>query len=258
MTQPVKFRYVNEITGVFVLLAILALIAGIYFAGKAQGLFEPKFRLFAVFTTEEGAFGLKKGSEIKIRNVSVGIVEDIQPTQAGTIRATFLIKKSYHQFVRTSSKALVKQAYVVAGDAFLEITVGNAKDPVLPENSEIVCVKDTQILEQATKMIENVQQALLPALEKMQMALDELPPLMKQTKGTLGEAEKLLQKETPALMLQAQDTLRSLQVLIEGVQRHWLFRKYIEPQDRNILIAPDNAAYPSIFNNNQSTLEKKY
>jgi phospholipid/cholesterol/gamma-HCH transport system substrate-binding protein len=257
MSQPFKFRYVNEITGIFVLLALVALIAGTYFAGKAQGLFEPKFRLFAFFTTEEGTFGLKKGSEIKIRNVPVGIVENIIPTESGSIKATFLIKKSYQRFVRSTSKAIVKQVYVVAGDSFVEITVGNSNDPILEDNSEIVCVKSTQILDQATKMLENVQQALLPALEKMQAALDELPPLMKQTKTTLNEAEKILHNETPALMLQAQDTLRSLQILIEGMQRHWLLRKYIEPEEKSSFVNPDSSSYPSVFKSEKDNTGKK-
>ena len=35
-TKPFKFRYVNEITGVFVLLIVALLVAGIILAGRAQ------------------------------------------------------------------------------------------------------------------------------------------------------------------------------------------------------------------------------
>ena len=57
-----KFRFVNEIAGAFVLLAVAVLAAGIFLAGRAQGLFEPRFRLHTVFSAEEGTYGLTKGS----------------------------------------------------------------------------------------------------------------------------------------------------------------------------------------------------
>ena len=70
MNMAFKFRFVNEITGIFVMLALAALAAGVFFAGRAQGLFEPKFQLQALFTTDEGSFGLKRGAEVRIRDTA--------------------------------------------------------------------------------------------------------------------------------------------------------------------------------------------
>ena len=92
MDKTFKFRFVNEITGVFVLLAIAVLIAGIFLAGRAQGLFEPKFRLHTVFQAEEGAYGLKKGSEVRSGETVAGSVIRINPTAEGTIETTFELK----------------------------------------------------------------------------------------------------------------------------------------------------------------------
>jgi hypothetical protein len=48
VSKPFKFRYVNEIVGLFVLVVLAAVIAGIFLAGREQGWFLPKHDLFTV------------------------------------------------------------------------------------------------------------------------------------------------------------------------------------------------------------------
>ena len=238
MDKTFKFRFVNEITGVFVLLAIAVLIAGIFLAGRAQGLFEPKLQLHTVFQAEEGAYGLKKGSEVRIRDTIAGSVIRINPTAEGTIEATFELKASFHGFVRTNSVAVVKKTLIVAGDSFVDISIGNRQFPLMPDGGLIVCTLDKDITKQAMLVLDELRAKLLPTLDKVNAVLDELPALTVQTRKTLYEGEILLREDVPGLLIQAQDTLRSSQVLIEGLQRHWLLRKYIESPENGPLISP--------------------
>ena len=245
MDKTFKFRFVNEITGAFVLLAIAALITGIFLAGRAQGLFEPKFRLYAVFQAEEGAYGLKKGSEVKIHDTVAGSVIRINPTADGTIEATFELKANFHGFVRTNSVAVVKKTLIVAGDSFVDISIGNRQAPLMPDGSMIACTQDKDITKQALLVLEELRTRLLPTFDKVNAVLDELPALTVQARNTLHEGEVLLREDVPGLLIQAQDTLRASQVLIEGLQRHWLLRKYIENPASGPLIAPDSLALPT-------------
>jgi len=238
MDQTFKFRFVNEITGVFVLLAIAVLIAGIFLAGRAQGLFEPKFRLHAVFQAEEGTYGLKKGSEVRIRDTAAGSVIRINPTADNTIEATFELKASFHGFVRTNSVAVVKKTLIVAGDSFVDISIGNRRFPLLPDGSMIACTPDKDITKQAMLVLEELRARLMPTLDKVNAVLDEVPALTVQARKTLHEGESLLREDVPGLLIQAQDTMRSSQVLIEGLQRHWLLRSYIENPENGPLISP--------------------
>ena len=238
MDKTFKFRFVNEITGAFVLLAIAVLIAGIFLAGRAQGLFESKFRLHTVFQAEEGTYGLKKGSEVRIRDTAAGSVIRIHPTMEGTIEATFELKASFHGFVRTNSVAVVKKTLIVAGDSFVDISIGNRKFPLMPDGSLIACTLDKDITKQALLVLEELRAKLLPTVDKVNAVLDELPALTVQTRKTLYASEVLLREDVPGLLIQAQDTMRSSQVLIEGLQRHWLVRKYIENPENGPLISP--------------------
>ena len=238
MDKTFKFRFVNEITGAFVLLAIAVLIAGIFLAGRAQGLFEPKFQLHSVFQANEGTYGLKKGSEVRIHDTVAGNVIRIRPTAEGTIVATFELKASFHGFVRTNSVAVVKKTLIVAGDSFVDISIGNRQFPLMPDGSMIACTLDKDIAKQAMLVLDELRARLLPTLDKVNAVLDELPALTVQTRKTLHEGEVLLHEDVPGLLIQAQDTMRSSQVLIEGLQQHWPFRKSIENSEPGPLISP--------------------
>ena len=242
MDLTFKFRFVNEITGLFVLLAVALLAAGIFMAGNAQGIFEKKFALHVVFTSAEGSFGLKKGSEIKILSTPAGAVGQIEPTPDGAIRAVFVIKERYHGFIRTNSLAVVKKTLVITGDAYVEITVGDRKYPLIPDGGSIACVKDTEIIEQAKNMLDETRNTLAEikavAIPTLQSLRQELPLLMVQTRKTLQQGEILMRDNLPGLTAQTQDTLRETQILIRGLERHWLLRKYIEPVERGPLIDP--------------------
>jgi ABC-type transporter Mla subunit MlaD len=238
MNQPFKFRFVNEITGAFVLGAIVLLIAGIFLAGRAQGFFESKFKLHTEFATEEGSFGLQKGSDVRIRDAVAGTVSSITPSSSGILTATLVIKESFHPFVRINSRAIVKKALIITGDAYIDIASGNMGDPIIPDGSMIQCIKDTQIIEKATRLIDDLHTNTIPILKQTKVVLDELAPLTAQAKSTLKEGENVLRNNVPAVLLQAQDTLRSAQITLEALQRHWLLRKYVEQPDNSQIISP--------------------
>ena len=248
MSQPFKFRHVNEITGAFVLGAMLLLAAGIFLAGRSQGFFERKFTLYAQFDTEEGSFGLQKGSDVRIRDAVAGSVVSIVPSANGSLTATMVIKESFHPFVRASSRAVVKRALIITGDAYMDIISGSMSDPELAEGSLIACAKDTQIIERATRLIDDVHTNTIPVLKQLKVVLDEVGPLAVQARATMREGEVLLRDRAPAVMIQAQDTLRSAQITLEALQRHWLLRKYVEPSDSTGLIPPMSVQAPGPVN----------
>ena len=255
MTQPFKFRYVNEIVGVFVLGAFILLIVGIFLAGRAQGIFEQKFRLYTEFATEEGSFGLQKGSDVRIRDAVAGMVASIDPSSNGVLKATLVIKESFHPFVHTSSRALVKKALIVAGDSYIDIKSGNMGDPLMPDNSLIPCVKDTEIIEQARLLIDDLRTNTIPVLKQSKVVLDELAPLIVQTKRTMRQGENVLRDNVPAVLLQAQDTLRSAQITLEALQRTWLLRNYVEHSDNSPIISPSALDLPESRGTNTGELK---
>ncbi|MBI3985333.1 MAG: hypothetical protein HY343_00285 [Lentisphaerae bacterium] len=250
MDKPFKFKYVNEITGGFVLLAFSLLIVSIFFAGRAQGLFKPKFELRSMLSAKDGSFGLQKGSEVRILDMQAGKIEQVRPLPDGSIEISFLLNTDFQQYLhRKSSKAIVKKKLAGAGDSFVVISVGNADDPRMENGDRIDIVKDVDLTEQLLATLDEFKEAALPMIEKSKEILNEIPPLEVQTRLTLRQGEKLMKEgesllhnELPAITIQAQDTLREIQTLIAGLERHWLLRKYMEPVDTGEFIAPTSVS----------------
>ncbi|MBN1674262.1 MAG: MCE family protein [Kiritimatiellae bacterium] len=248
MSRPFKLRYASEIAGFFVLVCVALLVAGIFLAGQAQGWFEPKLTLHAVFTTDaqvyatadntqfpllnalvgkvteirpeqrsEGAFGLQAGAEVKILNTVAGTVTEITPNERGDIEATFVIRGVYQRYVRKDSVALVKKKFEIAGDAFVEILPGDPAQPMMPSGAYIQCRKDTEIIEIAMAVLADLRDASLPTINQLRMSLEELP----------------------GLTIQLQETLHEIEKVSEALQRHWLLRRYAE-EPYEELISPSD------------------
>lgn len=265
MPKPFKFRYVNEIAGAFVLLVVVLLVAGIVVAGHAQRWLEPVHELRIGFPPE-GSLDLQKGAEVRILGAKVGAVEQIRVADDGSISGRITIRGNFIRFVRADSRAIVKKMFGVAGDAFLEITKGTG--PELPEDSVLMCTKDTEITETINDVVRQVRETALPAIEQAQKAVTEYTKLAEQLNSIVaglergeGAAGQLLKdpkvaeqirgiiensnvalrdtrktmelittevEDLPGTMIQARKTLEETEKLLEALQKHWLLRKYVE------------------------------
>jgi phospholipid/cholesterol/gamma-HCH transport system substrate-binding protein len=289
MAKPFKFRYVNEITGGFVLLALVLVIVGIILAGNAQRWFEPVHRLTLTFPPE-GSFDLQKGAEVRILGALVGSVEAITVDEAGGMTGEITIRGNFIRFVRTDSKAIAKKKFGVAGDAFVEITKGSG--PLLPEEGVLACTKDTELVAMIEDVVRQIRETTVPAIQQVQKAVEEYtkvaeelhrpdgnlqqllshlnaiaeglekgegtagqllrdPALANELRQITGKIDATLQQvqqilenfeqvsetirdessDVPGLVLQGRETLRESEILIEGLQRHWLLRKYMEADE---------------------------
>lgn len=189
MARPFKFRYVNEITGVFVLAAVLLVVVGIILAGHAQRWFEPVHRLNLIFPPE-GSFDLQKGAEVRILGALVGAVETISVAEDGSMTGQITIRGNFIRFVRSDSKAIAKKKFGVAGDAFVEITKGVGEP--LPEGGSLVCVKDTEITEMVAEVVRQLREATVPAIEQVRKAVEAYTKLAEELHSPEGQLQQLL------------------------------------------------------------------
>jgi methyl-accepting chemotaxis protein len=85
-------------------------------------------------------------------------------------------------------------------------------------------------------------------LDKGNVSMDQLQAILKdvQVAGThlsaVSEALAIEAEDLPGLVLQTQQTLHELEKLIEGIERHWLIRKYIEQPRPNTRVPPSEVA----------------
>ena len=199
MAKPFKFRYVNEIVGTFVLAVVVLLAIGIILAGRAQEWFVPRYHIGLDFPPE-GSLGLKKGSEIEILGTIVGKIEGITVNDDGSMRGEMMVKGDFIRFIRSDSLAIAKKKFGIAGDAYVEITKG--RGDVMPEDATLTLLKDTELMEIAQNMLNQIQDSTVPAINSIRKAVEEYTALaadMRDPKGPLFMLLSNLEKITAGL-----------------------------------------------------------
>lgn len=313
MTRSYRFRYASEIAGGFVLVAVALLIAGIYLAGHAQGWFQKKYILMTRFNTGDGTFGLQEGAEVRILGTLAGRVGEIVPAEDGGMTTRFELQNKFSRFVHTDSIAKVRKKFEVAGDAYVEITLGSGNQPLLKSHQYIPCVRDEELIQAAKKMVDDFREAAVPMLDEIKQILahvnaitgqlreqegvvgrllgdpewassvdgivrdvrrtaGQLPPLAEKLDSIMKDVQRLGQTlnttadrfpgigqqaeaavanvrtvsgsltgqvaNVEAVLLQAESMMRETQRLVEGLQHHWLVRKYVEQESATPLLSP--------------------
>jgi len=179
-----KFRRVNEITGTFVLLVVVVLIAAIVWTGHSQLWFKSRVSLQIVLP-ETGAAGIRQGSEVYFLGTLVGSVSIVEVDERGRMLARTRIRHDFFRFVRADSSAVIKKKFGVAGDSFFEISRGIGA-PLPEKDASIICNEQFQsALESA---IEDIRRETLLVLKKTGTGLDTWTALG----AGLGETRKRL------------------------------------------------------------------
>jgi phospholipid/cholesterol/gamma-HCH transport system substrate-binding protein len=245
--QRFKFRRVKEIAGTFVLIVVAVLIAAVLWMGRSQRWFKGNVTLRIVLP-EDGAAGIRQGSEVYFLGTLVGSVSDVLVDEAGRMEAEAKIRHDFFLFVRADSSALVKKKFGVAGDSFFEITRGQGQ-PLPERNASIVCNEQFQsALESAVEEVRHEAMLVLKKvnggldtwttlgsnlittrtrLDQLIGRLDEITTNVQAGQGTVGklitdtalvdEAQKLLQQAHEA-MSQLQGTVTNLNSAVKNVQ----------------------------------------
>jgi phospholipid/cholesterol/gamma-HCH transport system substrate-binding protein len=170
--QPSKrrfeFRRVNEITGTLVLVVFIALIVAAAWTGRSQRWFRSTVTL-SIVLPEDGAAGIRQGSEVYFLGTLVGTVSDVIVEPTGRMEARANIRRDFFRFVRADSSAVVKKKFGVAGDSFFEITRGEGAP--LPEAAASIACNE-QFESSLEAAIEEIRRETLLVLRTTATGLD--------------------------------------------------------------------------------------
>jgi phospholipid/cholesterol/gamma-HCH transport system substrate-binding protein len=241
MDERFKFRHVNAITGAFVLVVMLGVIAAVVWTGRSQRWFKGNVTLRIVLP-EAGAAGIRQGSEVYFLGTLVGSVSDVVVDTTGRMEAQANIRHDFFRFVRADSSAVVKKKFGVAGDSFFEITRGEGQ-PLPENNASIVCNEQFQSGLEAA--VEEIRSEAVPALRQLGTALDTWTALgsnlitsresldqlirrgdkivtdLQEGKGTLGKllTDRAAADELETLLLKANRSMDELRVSLNYLQQ---------------------------------------
>jgi phospholipid/cholesterol/gamma-HCH transport system substrate-binding protein len=168
-------RHINQITGIFVLLAILITGVGIYMVGRVQHWFE-RTVTFNLLLPEEGCYGLKPGAIVLIMGTEAGEVKNIEITPDDRMTAGIAVRQDFARFIGMNSSATIKKTLGVAGDAFIEI--GGQRGQPLLEDTLIEAVVDRAVSDMLQETLEQIRSEALPAMRGIRLAAENLAQLV--------------------------------------------------------------------------------
>lgn len=188
--KPFKFRYVNEITGAFVLLGVVVLIMAVYLMGRSKNWFIRHER-FSILLPETGSMGLRPGGDVRILQTSVGTVEDISlPDPNGRMRAQVSVRSDFAGLVRGGSRATVRST--VIGDPYIEITKGAGEK--LEPGSVIEAQADRSPADVLQETIEEIRKEIVPAVREAGDAFKEYGDLAADLRKPESELQQAFKK----------------------------------------------------------------
>lgn len=173
-----------EVTvGAFMFMVLLAL--GFFtIVLSRENLFTKSYQLEVVFKSVQG---LREGDNVFLRGVDVGKIKRLQLASDGVhVHVTLDVQPQLHEDYRIE----VLPSSVLGG-RYLNIYEGSESKPLLPENAKLVGVPPVDLIEEATKTIQGIRNALeegdvLNNLKAMMSDLREITRKLNQGEGTLG------------------------------------------------------------------------
>jgi phospholipid/cholesterol/gamma-HCH transport system substrate-binding protein len=189
MTRP-GFRYVNEVVGALVVVAVALFVAAILQAGVLRAWFDPPLPL-RVLLPPDGLSGLAAGSEVELLGTRVGMVKRIVVEPDQRMHAEVALDRSMASFVRKDSEATIRRRFGVAGAAFLDVSRGE-KEPLDWAYAVIPATTERAPTEGIGQMIDEVRTRVLPIVADMHRAISSVAAIVEGINDPGGDVQSMV------------------------------------------------------------------
>lgn len=139
------------IVGIFVLLAIVIFIAGIFILGGQQKRFVQSVRIKAVF---DDVAGLKPGNNVWFSGVKIGTVKNIDFYGASQVQVTLNIEEKTQQYIRQDAKVRISSESLI-GNKIIVIYGGSEQVPAVQDGDRLVAENPLNTDDLMVKLQEN-------------------------------------------------------------------------------------------------------
>lgn len=186
MAQRKQLSWTELRVGVFVLVGLFVLAAGIFYVTGGGGFLSPKYRL-KTFLPE--VTGLTTGAPVRLDGVDIGNVESFRisegpagsaPSNNRNIEVIMRLDKRYQKYVRSDSTASMKTEGLL-GNTYVNITRG-VTGTQIADNGEVPGVEEKAIKEVVERSVD-----VMTNLEALSQNVQDLIAGVRRGQGTLGK-----------------------------------------------------------------------
>ena len=175
--MKLRYRFANQVVGIFVILALAITVALIILMGANQRWFKKNYYYHAQFTT---ASSLSAGMGITFRGFTIGRVTGITLTEGNDVDVEFYIQEEYIDKVRENS--LIQLVSSPIGGGQLVFHQGAVATPPPPEGSLIPNYESKQ----GFRLREENRVIVLRNTDPIAQALSQLDPILLNVDRVLG------------------------------------------------------------------------
>ncbi len=211
--------------GFFVLTGLLIFVLAIFIIGKQKNLFDPVFRVKAVF---HNVSGLQVGNNVRFSGINVGTVDKITIINDSAVQVEMLLLQSVQPFIKADAEVGVGSEGII-GDRLLLVSQGNPESPMVRNGQELASTEPTE----TDAIIQSLEITAMNA-EIISAELASIVANINSGKGTLG---RLIQDSTIANNLsKTMENLKSssqgLDENMEAAKDNVLLRGYYKRKER--------------------------
>ena len=188
LARPRRFVGIGRKVSVFLVTAVLGVIAVILLVGYKQGVFVRHTRIY--FHAAD-AFGINKGTSVRLFGLPVGSVSDLDISDRGVKVELSIITDYTPRVPKTSRARLLREGYI--GAATIQLVPGgepgHAMQPVV-EGDEIEYVPARGVAE----MVDDFKTQLTPVINDMRKMIVEMNQPNSDFRKSLAGANAVLQQ----------------------------------------------------------------
>lgn len=211
--------------GVFVTITIALFIAGIYFIGERQQLFNTTFHISAVF---KDINGLQVGNNVRFSGINVGIVDDIRQISDTTVRVSMMINDETRQFMKKDAKALIGSDGLM-GNKIVTIVPGSGKREGIADNDVIATTQAVSIDDILVKI-----KATSDNAESITGNLADIMQSIKDGKGAIGKflMDTSFAEDLGQTVVNIKQGAGGFKQNMEAAKHNFLFRGFFKKKNK--------------------------
>jgi phospholipid/cholesterol/gamma-HCH transport system substrate-binding protein len=209
--RPKRFVGIGRKVSLFLLSAVLGVIAVILLVGYKQGIF---VRHTKIYFNAADAFGINKGTSVRLFGLPVGNVSDLDISDRGVKVELSIISDYTPRLPKTSRARLVREGYV--GAATIQIVPsgepGHALEPIA-EGDEIEYLPPRGVAE----MVDDFKTQLTPVINDLRRVLVELNQPNSEFRKSMAGASAVL-RELPETNRETRKVLQDTDQMIRRAE----------------------------------------
>jgi phospholipid/cholesterol/gamma-HCH transport system substrate-binding protein len=218
--------------GIFIILAMSILAAGIFIIGSKQYLFTSTYRLKTQFAT---VVGLDPGADVRVGGVHSGTVRGIELPHNPTDKITVLmdLQRSTHDIIKQDSIAAIETEGLL-GNEYVSISFGSAQALNVKDNDTIVSQPPlviAELLKKADGILDTSQEAL-KSITVASANLGSITGKINQGQGTIGALvnDKKIYTQLDQTTVGLRDTVTHAQAGVAS------FQENMDAMKQNVLL----------------------